>query len=474
MNNTENELAPLQNVQIGLPASKQPEQEAQKERHVLRPIGFTNLIYQWQPMGIRITVQIPFIGDDATYICLIRNTPFIPLWTMNVLNGGQSRDVYLYNNCRNVYLGLADKNDSSIQIWPYPEGFQNSMIHYDYPPPLATLANCFRKWRGGLQYRFRQVANFATQGYPFATVLKNVAMPIGIYNEYTETPVINDLDFSYRESMLNAYVPSDTGMFRHLEVSVPWEYPVPYYDHYNWLEQRVAGNFKKGAAGTWIYDDKRHIIEPHADNWICIGLRGTIDSTKQTTSIIQFELEYRAMEGFQFADPGLPTNVLSYGKGEKTMPTGANPSGNGSLQNKTIPTKGVQSDGVSVITGIRYESEADKLQAILDDRPFNHQEGDGVQLGPDQGNKRIETVPDPTTDKPNVGFYSECSVDTRTGQTYTYCKQSSNGEWKTFKGNKVDRFTQQGLYYPTRQTRELKDTEIEEAHRNSRYDDRQF
>lgn len=35
-------------------------------------------IKTWQPMGIRVIVNLPFIGDDATPIIFIRANPWIP------------------------------------------------------------------------------------------------------------------------------------------------------------------------------------------------------------------------------------------------------------------------------------------------------------------------------------------------------------------------------------------------------------
>lgn len=477
MNNTENELAPLENVQIGLPAQPVPEQSFRQERHVFRPISFVSLIHQWQPMGIRITVQIPFISNDYSYICLIRNTPYIPNWTSNIQINGQNRDVLLYNNTRNVYLGIADDNKNPNGIYNYPGNYQIRMAHYDFPPPLATLAMAFRKWRGGMQYRFRQIANFATQGYPFVSVLKNVSMPIGIYDEYNQTPVINDLEDSYKEGMMNAYVPCDTGMFRHIEVTVPWEYPTPYYDHYAWIANRIGPGLYKEKE-DWFYAIKSNIIEPHADNWVVLGIRGAIDSTKETASSIQFELEYRAMEDFQFSDPGLPIDTMCYGKGTRGVtdaPKNNNPLGNSLLQAKVMPSNHYASNGVDRcdLTGNLDDkpvlSMTERMKKVLNDTPYGFGYTDSVQIG----DSTIKTITNPPTSKPNLPLYKECTVDKRSGQTYTYCK-TQDDVWKTFKGDHRDKFTKEGKYYPTRIERSLTDAEIAEAHYNMRNEDRQF
>lgn len=473
MNNQENGLALLENIQIGEPSKAQPEQSAQVERHVFRPISFVNLIHQWQPMGIRITIQIPFIGNDRSYLFLVRNTPFIPNWTsnVNVLGFNYARDVYFYNNTRNVYLGVITDNTSNDVFWTYPNGYNITYNHYDHPPPLATLSNAFRKWRGGMQYRFRQVANFATQGYPFVTILKNTGMPVGIYNEYRETPVLNDLDGSYREGMMNAYVPCDTGMFRHLEVSVPWEYPVPYYDHYQWLINRITGDFKVSPDQSEVgYSTSEAIVEPFGDNWVAVGLRGSIDSTKEAASAIQFELEYRAMEDFQFADPGLPMASMALGITSTNAPANPNNSGNSTLKQKLLPNEDWLSNGLNRIIqnspSVTVNSMANRMAKVLN---TSFTTGDVQPLDP--GVEGL--VRSTTTSKP--ALYSECTYDSRSGEGYTYCKVAADGTWKAFKGDKRDRFTRDGKYVPTRITRSvLTDADVASAHYNMRMEERQF
>lgn len=101
-------------------------------------------------------------------------------------------------------------------------------------------------------------------------------------------------------------------MFRHFEVEVPFEYPVPFYDQFNWIANRTrpANNFMyasndKGERSIARLRNIRN--EPHGDNFILFGLRGKLESSVQNSQIT-FELEYRAGDDFQFADPFLPFN----------------------------------------------------------------------------------------------------------------------------------------------------------------------
>lgn len=319
MNNEEPNLSIPANEQVSTTGHKLPEQPKIPTIVVPRPVGMFHLMNQWQPMGIRVTIDLPFIGDDRSFFFLIRNGPFIPNWrreylpdhtdyhlpnVTGVVQGNLKN--FAWNNMRNVWPGTVspglDFNKSHVHI-----------TQYDFPPVLAQLSQCFRRWRGDMQYRFRVISGFATQGYTFVAPIKNVVSPIAIYDEYTHSPqVLTGNDFSYRGSMLNSYVMSDTSMFRHIEVTVPYEYPAPYYDQYAWMARRVSPAFvictEDGSKPKRGY---RIVNEPHGDNWLGYTLRGAI-STTQTGGQIIIELEYRACEGFQFADPGLPPDDFTY------------------------------------------------------------------------------------------------------------------------------------------------------------------
>ena len=78
MNNEEPQLTQVANIQIASSGHKLPEQAQVAQCSIPRPFGFEHLIHQWQPMGIRVTLNIPFVGNDRDYLFAIRNGPFIP------------------------------------------------------------------------------------------------------------------------------------------------------------------------------------------------------------------------------------------------------------------------------------------------------------------------------------------------------------------------------------------------------------
>lgn len=327
--NEEPQSTQIANVQVANSGHKLPEQSRVPRCDIPRAFGFDHLIHQWQPMGIRVVLNLPFTGNDQDFIFAIRNGPFIPRLfyqytdsdgatefkkdaptvldpTKRKVTATRNYESYAINNMRNVIH--AGKQYSSIVA----DESAITITQFDQPPILSSLSTMFRRWRGTMHYRVRTVAGFTTQGYIFSTLVRNSPGIIGVYPTQSQVAGVLREDASYREAMINSYIMGDTAMFRHFEVQVPFEYPVPYYDQYNWIgnRSRPADKF------MWANDSKdvqqaetiRFIRnEPHGDNFLLIGLRGKLDSSVQNSQVT-FELEYRAGDDFQFSDPFLPYN----------------------------------------------------------------------------------------------------------------------------------------------------------------------
>lgn len=325
MDNEEPILSNIANLQISHEGHKLPEQSRVPTTQFPRGFDFEHLIHQWQPMGIRAVLNLPFYGNDKDYILAIRNGPFIPSNTYVYSDSSgqdpkttdfpnpKNRDLttmtqynmYAWNNMINVThaYDLGKKIDAKTP--------PITITQYDEPPILSSLSTMFRRWRGTMHYRLRVVSGFTTQGYVFASLIRNSPSFISVNNAFHRAKGVKREDSSYREAMINSYVMGDTAMFRHFEFQVPFEYPVPYYDQYAWIgrRSRPAKNFAWGtppSTGKLVIEPFRPIKgEPHGDNYVMIGLRGDI-ATSVENSQISFEIEYRAGDDFQFADPFLP------------------------------------------------------------------------------------------------------------------------------------------------------------------------
>lgn len=318
------------NVPAGSLAHKLPEQAKIPTCNMPRQISMLSLMYQWQPMGFRIVIDLPFISNDRSYLFAIRNGPFIPLPfykyddTNNVAEDENFKttgdpnpkilskdiDCFAWNNTRPVtHFQTFDELKASAE---FPKDYKIKISQFDYPPFLSALSQMFRRWRGDMQYRIRTVAGFATQGYVIVSSLKNVPSPIWCGNPFKYRPSYVRQDASYRESMMNAYVMSDTSMFRHIEVTQQFEYPVQWYDQFMWLSRRVSPlSTATVTQGPQFWS----MSEPHGDNFTVVASRGSI-AASHTGAQLVFEIEYRAVEGFQFADPFLPNQAMFQSVGQ--------------------------------------------------------------------------------------------------------------------------------------------------------------
>lgn len=312
------------NVPAGSLAHKLPEQAKIPVCNMPRQISMLNLMYQWQPMGFRIVIDLPFVSNDKSYLFAIRNGPFIPMFpyryddTNNVSEdenfkttgdpnpkiASKDIDCFAWNNTRPVvHFQTFDELNSSAK---FPKDYGIKITQFDFPPFLSALSQMFRRWRGDMQYRIRTVAGFATQGYVIVSSLKNIPSPIWCGNPFIYRPSYIRQDTSYREAMMNAYVMSDTSMFRHIEITQQFEYPVQWYDQFMWLARRVSPlSTSVVQAGPQYWS----MSEPHGDNFTVVASRGSI-AAAHTGAQLVFELEYRAVEGFQFADPFLPNQAM--------------------------------------------------------------------------------------------------------------------------------------------------------------------
>lgn len=259
-----------------------------------RTFGLEELIRRWQPTGFRVIINLPFTGNDQDYLFVIRPNPYIPYpgdIGFSPLNAGF--DVAVWNAFRPVLHGstLPSILESPISI-----------SQHSPPPILSTLSTAYRFWRGSLKYRIRAVTNFTTQGYLFYTMLKNTTDLPGQFNPFVVQPPYNRADLSYLPEMMNNYVTLDLSQMRHAEIQAPFEYPVPFRDHFEELHRATNPNNRDTTLSIAT-----------GNNLIAFGLRGSINSSSTTSQAI-FEIEYCAGEDFEFSGENLLGQVFTHSK----------------------------------------------------------------------------------------------------------------------------------------------------------------
>nr|UMO75691.1 MAG: putative capsid protein 3 [Polycipiviridae sp.] len=379
--NEEPEATQIANLQISSASHKLPEQSQVSTCQIPRPFGYEHLIHQWQPMGVRVILNLPFTGNDKDYIFAIRNGPFSPnlnySYPDSTIGAEAQKDAptvpdenrrnltqsklyssYAFNNMRPVIAAgprITSVKDGDNAIY---------ITYFDQPSTLAGLSHMFRKWRGTMHYRIRTVAGFTTQGYIFSSLIRNVPGQLGIFPTQSVTLSPPREDESYREAMLNSYIMGDTAMFRHFEFQVPFEYPVPYYDQFAWIANRTrpARNFI--SLNDLSNKQKLRPLagDPVGDNYILIGVRGRLESSVENGQIA-FEIEYRAGDDFQFSDPFLP-NDNSFRPASGWHAT--------KVPIYTIPSKQYTTDGLQ---GFNVAGQSEKVEVkreIVTEKPSDN------------------------------------------------------------------------------------------------------
>lgn len=274
--------------EISAPSQPLPEQAKSVASNIHNDLALNimDILTHWQPMGMRVVIKLNFISDDLRPLFAIRVSPFIPL-PKQYANSGSDMHPAMLDNV--VYPLPGDKYSQptdAVQV-----------VVYDLPPPLAAMAASHRFWAGGMRYRMRCVSNFITSGYVIAGVIKGSRATIcsAVTNNLDQLQkqyrVIDHLYAGYRGPMMNSYVMSDTSMFRHLEVDVPYEYPFKFYDEARAMAERQLGAY---TDNDYTYEQSQ------PDNFVVISNRGSITSPTEGAELV-YELEYAAMPDMQFS-----------------------------------------------------------------------------------------------------------------------------------------------------------------------------
>ncbi|UUW06599.1 VP3 [Cat Tien Hospitalitermes polycipi-like virus] len=237
-------------------------------------------------MGIRIAIQLPYIGDDRSALFGIRHTPIIP-------------------HCGLPFPGAVAYWQDNFPVRTVTRNRSGITITQHSPPPHPSImAFHHRYWTGSIKYRLNAVTNFTASGYVWVTKMRNVVS----VNQIDHPDAIMFRHVSTRDGMPSAafhssFLRSDISMFRHIEIESPYEYIVPFQDTFFELNESLQLVDSNGAR-TRMYDTPR----PNNWDWLIVGIRGSIASA-DTSNTLYYELEYCLGDDFQFALPLLPSPV---------------------------------------------------------------------------------------------------------------------------------------------------------------------
>lgn len=257
----------------------------------------------WQPTGIRISVKLPYISDDATPLFAVRVTPRVGLLGYrDVTMAGTTKTVHGQGYTNPIVYPSCGKDRPA-----YPAANEPVVATiYDSAGPFNKMAHMYRYYKGTINYRFRCITNFVAQGYVIFGVVHGAIPDILTRTGAPDNPqgcrylirrVWNTAD-SVKAGMMNNYVLTDLSQYRHVEVSVPFISNSPYRDM-QWLDAVTSSAVDNG-------DESVVINQPQS--FIVAYARGELTSFSGTEATLTYELEYCPGEDFEFFNE-LPLTV---------------------------------------------------------------------------------------------------------------------------------------------------------------------
>lgn len=287
--------------------------EAPKLKNV--PISRDNLLFthwcrQFMPTGYEVVVNLPFVPDPRSAMFLIKCSPDIcPIvpadfdWWIAVKN-------YMQFVRHDVF---SNTPGSSSAVGDIPPGiFINQITD---PPPLSVLTSHFRFWQGKFNIHIRVVGNFNQAGYLRTTKIRQVGIPFSIYNRYQNCPVPQKLGTFAQSGYFNSYIRADVTMFRHQEITVPFEQitPVDNLDRWRALYNGITiydNNFNQ-TDGSWTApQNETSVVVPHYDDYIAVEAVGALAGSQQDAQL-RFIIEIAAGDDFELFTP-LPLSSAAF------------------------------------------------------------------------------------------------------------------------------------------------------------------
>jgi hypothetical protein len=303
------------------------------------------LIENFCPTGWKVVVNLPFVPIIGRALFLLRCTPFSPPLQPH------DRDTWIAirNNLSPVLFDPLHQDPAgSYDYVPnsfsrVPEGI--FITQYSEPNLFSIMCAAHRYWSGTINYHIRVVGDFIMNGYIAVTKHRQVMVPCGRYDEYQYGPFIPKTDMSENSAFQNSYIRTDLSMFRHMEVSVPYERTVK-TDMFEWARTRVE------SASTPEVPDTPSLPEAF-DDFLAFYAKSPLTSSG-TGKQIEFIIETSAGPDFRFEQP-LPLNPAIF------RPNGYLIGANGEVTDKVFPNykipfvrpdHSVNSDGLSTITTV--------------------------------------------------------------------------------------------------------------------------
>nr|QHA33684.1 hypothetical protein 1 [Cacaos virus] len=329
-------------------------------------VTFKHFIRQFNPTGYEVEVLLPYVPSVYDALFAIRCSPQI----LPIVPHMDFREPWVFNKNNTQFVlhditsaannGSADDNTAFGFL---PEGIIISQR--EDPPLISILAGLHRFWSGKLHFHIRVVGNFLQSGYLLATKLRNVPVPFARYNQYEFGPILQKNGGGVQQGRCNSYMRSDVTMFRHLEVTVPYEKPAvtdmmlhrsAVRESAEFIEDHWIVDPDDTSKGMWdVEPEDTEVALPFYDDWLYISANGAIPAGEQGGSI-RFIIEIAAGDDFEFYGPlpltrdAFSSSSRYFDQSGKIIPASVN---NSSIKIPDFrPDKTLTSNGIDTISPV--------------------------------------------------------------------------------------------------------------------------
>lgn len=264
---------------------------------LMKPFPITLQIYQWQPMGIRVTLKLPIVSDDKSPLFAIKATPVIltPQMALAYYRFGPTA----YRNLFPVKLAVI--NDTGLAYTVYPDDSAVVITQHSPPPLLTYIAMAHRFHRGAISHSLRTTSQFTNQAQVYVakmppqverfTNFSGQAIPTG-YLYAMSADMTLSLPSNYLDTYQgNSFINADLSVQRHIEFTMPFERPLPRHDCYiddytvfDTASSTISGFLNSGNYAQYSF----------------IGLKAGIDKGSGPGEIF-FELYIKVEPDFEFS-----------------------------------------------------------------------------------------------------------------------------------------------------------------------------
>lgn len=280
--NNEQTLENLAFNQLSLGTTTQFEANRQNASINMTPSSLPLVLQKWQPMGIRVIVDLPYTPPDGSPLFAIRVTPtwYTPIELASTMGVNAAADFSESFNSLPVFLPYTGAN----QEYKIAESTTDTPVRVSYygdPPPICRYSRIHRYNSGSLKYQVVMTPGSVTHGYFQASVIRGVPKPYKVNRVFSLVPLnVYRPDFNSTYDNFVNIKPASEGF---IEMNVP--------------RVNATGRTDTALDMPGLFAE----YDPNGYDYLMVYSKGTISSLSPTQMV--FELNIAAGDDYKMHVP---------------------------------------------------------------------------------------------------------------------------------------------------------------------------